>query len=177
MRCQACISGSQVGVQHSWEFPTAIKRVAFSEDETKVVLVTERRMGFPGSIEVFKIDFTPDAKQAREPILKFSPDGSKSVCVAWSYLDKYIVSGHEDGAVALFDGKSGEQLLKKPAHEGLITDLQMSSDGTWFITSSKDKTAKVCSAMSRSCQSINSVLICLTAPRCRLIIADQDIPK
>lgn len=29
-------------------------------------------------------------------------------------------------------------------HQGVITDLQMSPDGTYFITSSKDKSAKVC---------------------------------
>lgn len=29
------------------------------------------------------------------------------------------------------------------AHQGVITDLQMSPDGTYFITSSKDKSAKV----------------------------------
>ncbi len=28
-------------------------------------------------------------------------------------------------------------------HQGIITDLQMSPDGTYFITSSKDKSAKV----------------------------------
>lgn len=144
---RGCITDSIeafAALQHTWEFPTAIKRVAFSEDETRIVLVTERRMGFPGSIEIFNIDPSPDAKQQREPAVKWSPEGSKSVAVAWSYLDKHIVSGHEDGAVALFDAKSGEQLNKVPAHDGLITDLQMSPDRTWFLTSSKDKTAKVC---------------------------------
>lgn len=28
-------------------------------------------------------------------------------------------------------------------HAGVITDLQMSPDGTYFVTSSKDKSAKV----------------------------------
>jgi len=28
-------------------------------------------------------------------------------------------------------------------HSGIITDLQMSPDGTYFITSSKDKSSKV----------------------------------
>lgn len=100
-------------------------------------------MGSPGSIEIFNINPSPDAKQQREPALKWSPEGSKSVAVAWSYLDKNIVSGHEDGAVALFDASTGKEINKQPAHDGLVTDLQMSPDGTWFLTSSKDKTAKV----------------------------------
>lgn len=41
--------------------------------------------------------------------------------------------------------QSGELLINEPAHEdGMqVTDLQMSSDRTYFITASKDKTARV----------------------------------
>lgn len=42
--------------------------------------------------------------------------------------------------------QDGELFFDKEerAHSDLITDMQMSPDGTYFITSSKDKTAKVC---------------------------------
>lgn len=39
----------------TWEFPTAIKRVSWSEDDTKVLALTEQRMGFKGTINVFDI--------------------------------------------------------------------------------------------------------------------------
>ena len=35
------------------------------------------------------------------------------------------------------------QVAEREVHAGLITDLQLSLDRTWFTTSSKDKTAKV----------------------------------
>jgi translation initiation factor 3 subunit I len=40
---------------YRWEFPTAVKRVAFSEDDDQVVCVTEQRMGHQGAIRVFNI--------------------------------------------------------------------------------------------------------------------------
>ena len=39
-----------------WEFPTAVKRVAFSDDDERVVCITEQRMGFQGAIRVFKLN-------------------------------------------------------------------------------------------------------------------------
>ncbi len=40
----------------SWEFPTAVKRVAFSEDDDQVVCITEQRMGYQGAIRIFNIN-------------------------------------------------------------------------------------------------------------------------
>lgn len=56
-----------------------------------------------------------------------------------------IVTGHESGKVALFDAKTGEEVdSNERAHSEPITDLQMASDRSYFITSSKDKCARVC---------------------------------
>ena len=53
--------------------------------------------------------------------------------------------GHESGKVAQFDVKSGEEVnVNQRAHLEQVTDLQMSLDRTYFITSSKDRSAKVC---------------------------------
>jgi translation initiation factor 3 subunit I len=41
---------------YTWEFPTAVKRVAFSEDDKQVVCITEQRMGHQCAIRVFNID-------------------------------------------------------------------------------------------------------------------------
>ena len=39
-----------------WEFPTAVKRVAFNEDDDQVVCITEQRMGFQGAVRIFNIN-------------------------------------------------------------------------------------------------------------------------
>jgi translation initiation factor 3 subunit I len=46
---------------YTWEFPTAVKRVAFSEDDDKIVCITEQRMGHQGAIRVFNINREGDS--------------------------------------------------------------------------------------------------------------------
>lgn len=105
--------------------------------------IIERRMGHQGGIFIFRVT-EGSSSQDKQPEKVITPTGAKATVAAWSYLDRYIVTGHEDGTVALFDPKSGDEVLSKPGtHEGVITDLQMQPDGSWFITSSKDKSAKV----------------------------------
>ena len=148
----------------TWNFNTAVKRVDFNEDGTKLLAVTEKRMGFLGTIAVLDVKVDVEAEQNDDRSLVITCDESKATVAAWSYLSRYIIAGHEDGTVSQYDAKvcslptlscpkkvpdqsrqSGELLINEPAHEdGMqVTDLQMSSDRTYFITASKDKTAKV----------------------------------
>ena len=89
----------------TWEFPTAVKRVEFNEDGTQLLAVTEKRMGYLGTIVVFDIDINVDAEQSDEPTLKITCEDSKATVAGWSYLSKYIIAGHEDGSVSQYDGK------------------------------------------------------------------------
>ncbi|KAL1958936.1 hypothetical protein VTO42DRAFT_3489 [Malbranchea cinnamomea] len=133
-----------------WDFPTAIKRVEFSPDGSRLLAVTEKRMGYLGTIVVFDIRYG-DAEgnhlddQDDDHSLKITCEESKATVAGWSYLGKYIIAGHEDGSVSQFDAKTGEQLESVQAHEfnGEIRDIQFSADRTYFITASKDKTAKI----------------------------------
>lgn len=138
-----------------------MKRVEFSEDGTQLLAVTEKRMGFLGTIVVLDIKLDVDAEQTDERSLTITCDESKATVAGWSYLSKYIIAGHEDGSVSQYDAKvcpytlvreylvkpsqSGELLENFAAHEDgmLVTDLQWAPDRTYFITASKDKTAKV----------------------------------
>lgn len=74
----------------------------------------------------------------------FHPIGSKATVCAFTYTPNIILTGHESGKVALFDVVSGtETLNNERAHMDTVTDLQLSPDRTYFVTSSKDKTARV----------------------------------
>ena len=46
-----------------WEFPTAVKRVSFSDDDEQVVCITEQRMGHQGAIRIFNINRDGDGTQ------------------------------------------------------------------------------------------------------------------
>ncbi|KAL9008856.1 MAG: hypothetical protein Q9173_006062 [Seirophora scorigena] len=131
-----------------WEFNTAVKRVEFSEDGTQLLAVTEKRMGYLGTIVVLDIKIDVNAEQSDERSLTITCDESKATVAGWSYLSKYIIAGHEDGSVSQYDAKNGENIHNTQAHEVdmQVTDLQWSPDRTYFITSSKDKTAKIISA-------------------------------
>lgn len=82
-----------------------MKRVEFCEDGTRLLVVTEQRMGFLGTIAVFDIIIDVDAEQSSERSLVITPDESKATVAGWSYLSKYIIAGHEDGSVSQFDAK------------------------------------------------------------------------
>ncbi|CAO1631529.1 unnamed protein product [Jaminaea pallidilutea] len=137
-----------------WEFPTAIKRVAWSEDSNQILAVTEARMGYRGALRTFQIQREQSewSRQSKEPARTITFSGPKATVAAWAACDEYLVTGHEDGKVALYyhDSKEPESGIDSEleeqsvsAHEGVISDIQMSRDRTYCITSGKDKTAKV----------------------------------
>ncbi|EMD39788.1 hypothetical protein CERSUDRAFT_112055 [Gelatoporia subvermispora B] len=129
----------------TWEFNTAVKRVAFSETDDQIVCVTEQRMGYQGAIWIFDINREGDGtQQSKEPANMFHPVGSKATLCAFAHVPGMIVTGHESGKVALFDAKTGEEVQSNErAHMDVVTDLQLSSDRSYFVTSSKDKTARL----------------------------------
>lgn len=130
-----------------WEFPTAVKRVEFNEDGTKLLGVTEKRMGYLSNIITFDINPDVDAEQTDERYLTIVCDESKATVAGWSALTKYIIACHEDGSVSQYDAKSGDLLVNYPIHElnQPIVDMQWAADRTYFITAGKDKSAKVSS--------------------------------
>lgn len=127
-----------------WEFPTAVKRVAFGEDDTKIVCITEQRMGHQCAIRVFELNREEPTQQSKEPLHMFNIIGSKATVCAFTYTPNIILTGHESGKVSLFDVRSGEEIENNErAHSDVVTDLQLCKDQTYFITSSKDKSARI----------------------------------
>lgn len=79
-----------------------------------------------------------------EPLSLFNPIESKATVIIFAHDSDHVVAGHESGRLTLFDAKSGEEVVtNKRAHREIVTDIQMSPDRSYFITSSKDKTSKV----------------------------------
>lgn len=148
----------------TWNFDTAVKRVEFSEDGSQLLAVTEKRMGFLGTIVVYDINLDVDAEQSDERVMTITCEEAKATVAGWSFLTKYIIAGHEDGSVSQYDAKvgfvpasegarltkhqTGEQLDNRQVHEldQTITDLQWAPDRTYFITASRDKSAKLVNA-------------------------------
>ena len=88
-----------------WNFDTAVKRVEFNEDGSRLLAVTEKRMGFLGTIVVLAITLDVEAEQSDERVMTISCEESKATVAGWSYMSKYIIAGHEDGSVSQYDAK------------------------------------------------------------------------
>ena len=90
---------------------------------------------------ILMFDRPPESK---EPEHMFHPIGSKATVCAFTYTPNLVLTGHESGKIALFDVVSGAEVLNNErAHMDVVTDLQLSPDRSYFVTSSKDKTARV----------------------------------
>jgi WD40 repeat protein len=63
--------------------------------------------------------------------------------VAWAPDGRRIATGHADGTVRMWDGRSGEPQLTLFGHRSLVTSLDWSPDGSRLLTGSEDGTAKV----------------------------------
>ena len=127
----------------TWDFGSAIKRVEFSPDGRQLLGVTEKRVGHLSTIVVYDVEEDPEAEQSSEHSLRIVCDDAKATVAGFSYGGRYIVSGHEDGTVNQYDAKTGELYDSITVHEDTITDLQWAPDRSYFVTSSKDKTAKL----------------------------------
>ena len=89
----------------TWDFNTAVKRVEFNEDGSKLLAVTEKRMGFLGTIVVLDINRDVDGPQNDEKAMTITCEDSKATVAGWSYMSKYIIAGHEDGSVSQYDAQ------------------------------------------------------------------------
>lgn len=66
-------------------------------------------------------------------------------------MDQNIITGHENGTITLFDLRMGKELKSVCDHTANINDMQMSKDGTMFVTASKDASAKLFDSDSLMC--------------------------
>jgi translation initiation factor 3 subunit I len=101
---------------HTWEFPTAVKRVEFSEDGSMLLAVTEQRMGHVGTVVVYPInedgprilpfvDKVDALVEVDNHISEIPTQESKATVAGWSFLDKFIIMGHENGMISQWNWK------------------------------------------------------------------------
>jgi translation initiation factor 3 subunit I len=61
-------------------------------------------MGHSGSVSVYAIR-DDGVEQSSQPMIEIITQESKATVAGWSYLDKYIIMGHENGAVSQWNWK------------------------------------------------------------------------
>lgn len=141
-------SGSSVA---SIQCRSSARTVGFSYSGNQAAYSTDRAMGH--ICELFVIDTrNPDTSLSDGgSIMRIPVSHSKITAMHWGTLDETIITGHENGQITLWDLRTGREINSVHDHTGSINDLQMSKDGTMFVSSSKDTTAKLFDADTLMC--------------------------
>jgi len=123
---------------------TAVRSCGFSFSANYVMLTTDKTMGFPCEILIYDVR---DGSQLMngEPLQKISIplSDAKITSAIWAGLDDMILTGHENGDLRQYELKTGDMLRSTKGHNKQINDIQLSKDGMFFITASKDFSAKL----------------------------------
>ena len=133
---------------------TAVRAVALSQGDRFLAIVTDATMRKSAKVLVY--DF-PALKLVRT-IDCSGNDKIKPTVIAFSDCNEFIVTGHQDGSLRLWDWNAASStdpespitvpLKKSSPHSDVIRDLQLSPDRTYFITASRDNTAKIIDTLS-----------------------------
>ncbi|KAI9137650.1 eukaryotic translation initiation factor 3 subunit I-like protein [Paraphysoderma sedebokerense] len=127
----------------SWTTNSPVRCVEFAMGDEMALLVTDSAMGYPCTICVVEIKDDVQQIPAEPKSLILLEGISKVTAARWGPLNKHIYTGHEDGSLSMWEPMTGERVKHLKAHTKPITDLQFSYDKTYFITSSKDSTARL----------------------------------
>lgn len=104
--------------------------------------------------ELFIIDVRNiDASISNQsPVLKLTMNHqTKITSMLWGALDETVITGHENGSIRIWDLRAAKELNSVNDHTSVINDMQMSHDGTMFVSASKDATAKLFDSESLMC--------------------------
>lgn len=116
---------------------TSVRSVDYSMGDKELLLATDAKMGHAAELQIYSMaDLT-------KPLRTVVVSGSRPTVAYWSDCNRFIITGHDDGSLCRWNPSTGEKIEVSKIHSAYITDLQFSKCGTYFISSSKDHTAKL----------------------------------
>lgn len=120
---------------------SAVRTCAFSYSGKQLFYTTDKAMGQICEIKLY--DVNDALAGSTTPYLTIPVTDSKVTAAVWGPLDKYVITGHENGTVSKYCAKTGERLRSVKPHTDKINDIQKSFDEMMIITASKDNLAKL----------------------------------
>lgn len=130
---------------------SSVRTCNFSFSGNQAAYSTDRTMGQSCECVIIDVRNVDESFSKAEPILRIPIPASKITSMLWANLDTTVITGHENGTVSIFDLRTGKELNSVKDHTSVINDMQLSKDGTMFVTASKDHTAKLFDAESLCC--------------------------
>ncbi len=126
------------------ECDTGVRAIAWGMGDNLFAYVTDATMGLPATIVVADARTHAKAGPISKIVIPTGGDIKKPTTVRWTDANEALLTGHDDGHIALWStAKDGALLASQKAHDATVRDIQMSADKTYFITASKDTTAKL----------------------------------
>merc|ERR1712226_821055 len=121
---------------------SAVRTCKFSYSGNMVAFTTDKQMGQPCVIHI--VDLRCFGKEDQAMItIPIPTAGPKVTSLVWGTLDEKLITGHENGDIVSWDVKEAQKDKIVSDHAKSITDMQLSADGTVFISSSKDTSARL----------------------------------
>lgn len=126
----------------NWSFDTPVRVTEWSDGDQLALAVSDHLMGFQATMQIFRIA-DDSAAQSAEPVARIDL-GMHCRAARWGPLNERIYCGMDNGHIRVFDGATLQELTRIDGeHSKTIMDMQFSVDGMQFISSSKDKCAKL----------------------------------
>ncbi|KAL0279904.1 UNVERIFIED_CONTAM: hypothetical protein PYX00_001364 [Menopon gallinae] len=127
---------------------STVRTCQFSYSGNMACYSTVSQGGHP--CELFVIDVRCDTLEGNS-ILRKTFEDPKITALLWGCIDDTIITGHDNGELQQFDIRNGKTICTTRDHTASINDMQMNKDSTFFITASKDYTAKLFDSESLLC--------------------------
>lgn len=125
-----------------WRFNEPTRAVKFSVGERMAALSTDPFMNSVSAIRLVNIAEDP-ADQSDEVLRTLTGPRGRITRVHWTDANATLLSASEDGVVRRWDVETGKVLEEAKLHDKTIQDMQLSPDGTHFVTASVDRSAKL----------------------------------
>jgi len=122
---------------------TSVRGVHFSYCGNHIAYTTDAMMKQEGELCIMDVREDNTTNENNGLRVQVTPDMKKALSVVWGRLDNELITGHSDGTIAKWDARTMKMLDSSNEHSEQINDLQVSQDGSLFITASKDTTAKL----------------------------------
>ena len=131
---------------------SAVRTCKFSYSGDKIAFTTDKQMGQPCVIHVVDVNSFGSGSEENSMItIPIPPKGPKVTSLVWGNLDKELITGHENGDSVQWYLGERQKVKMVSDHGKSISDMQLSPDGTMFISASKDTTAKLFDCDSLEC--------------------------
>jgi translation initiation factor 3 subunit I len=130
---------------HTISTNTSVRTCSFSYCGKLILYTTDQAMKMMPELHI--IDTTnPDHMKGLSTVMSIKELGMTKVTSSlWGPVDDSVITGHESGHIVNWDIRQQKKKVKDVfVHKSQINDLQYSKDQTFFISASKDTTAKVC---------------------------------